>query len=128
SIASEIVRPRDLEGRTVAVNDVDSLIAMAVRAAVEADGGDPASIEFVTAPYDTMPHMLAQGHIDAAMVTEPFLSVAQEAGGRVVASPYLAFGSCTLTAVYFAMGDYAKAHPDLVRRFHAVIHAAAELA
>jgi NitT/TauT family transport system substrate-binding protein/putative hydroxymethylpyrimidine transport system substrate-binding protein len=60
----EILRPRELEGRTVGVTGLPSDDAV-LDTVVEADGGEPAAVDRVTIGFDSVA-ALAAGRVDAA--------------------------------------------------------------
>jgi NitT/TauT family transport system substrate-binding protein len=55
SAASGITTWADLSGKTVSVNSLGAAGDLTIRAAVEADGGDPSTIEFVAVASPTSP-------------------------------------------------------------------------
>ena len=58
---SKVERPADLEGKTVAVNALSSLLHVAAAGSIEADGGDPSKVTFVAMPLPDMMTALKQG-------------------------------------------------------------------
>lgn len=98
---SGITRPAQLAGRKVSVNSLGAAGDVTIMAAVEKDGGDPKKIEFVEVAFPDAPAQLAAGTIDAAWVTEPFISQLKGRGDAVVVEPYQATipGLTTLTTI-----------------------------
>ena len=74
SAGSGLESAADLAGKRVAINTLNGLGDLTIREAVEQDGGDPESVQFVELPFPDMPAALAQGNVDAVWVPEPFLS------------------------------------------------------
>ncbi len=101
SAKSGITRPAQLAGRKVSVNSLGAAGDVTIMAAVEKDGGDPTTIEFVEVAFPDAPAQLAAGNIDAAWVTEPFISQLRERGDALVVEPYQATvpGLATLTTI-----------------------------
>jgi NitT/TauT family transport system substrate-binding protein len=65
-----------------------------------------------------MPGALATGRIDAAVIAEPELSAALAKGDvRVLANCYDGIATNFLIGAWFTTGAWAKAHPDLVKKF-----------
>lgn len=114
---SDIQRPRDLEGRTVATNALNNFGEIATRNSVEVDGGDPSKVNFVEIPYPNMPAQLAAGEIDAAWTSEPFRTQILEEGGRIIATPLLDLGDDADLAHYFTSEDTLASKGDLIDRF-----------
>jgi NitT/TauT family transport system substrate-binding protein len=72
-----------LRGKTIAVNALSGL-AVLLTANVLTSYGIPASaVHFVVIPFPAMGAALAAHRVDAAFLTEPFLSAAQQAQGVV---------------------------------------------
>jgi NitT/TauT family transport system substrate-binding protein len=107
----------DLAGKKVAVNVLQNVVELAVRAsAVKADI-DPGSIEYVKLGFPEMPAALADGRVDAAFVVEPFQQVVRSQGGRPIASSLVDIAPDLSVAMYFTSKQMVADNPDLVRRF-----------
>jgi len=125
---SPIMRVRDLEGKRVAVNALNNIIDTIVREAVRADGGDPETVNFVELPFPDMPAAVSNGQVDAAYVTEPFLTVASQQGARALPSlAASAFDELGLT-FYFTSARYAESNPETVDAFTNAMLEAQDLA
>lgn len=85
---SGIERPADLTNKRVSVNSLGAAGDATIMQAVEDDGGDPSSIEFVEVGFPDAPAQLEAGNIDAAWVPDPFMSMVTGAGGNLVMHPY----------------------------------------
>ncbi|MGN6548780.1 MAG: ABC transporter substrate-binding protein [Pararhizobium sp.] len=114
---SPIQSAKDLAGRSVAVNTLKNIGDTSVRAAIRADGGDPSSVKFVELGFPDMPAAVANKRVDAAWVVEPFVTIARSQGARVVSWNFVATAPHMMIAAYFTSSQYAKAHPDIVKRF-----------
>jgi NitT/TauT family transport system substrate-binding protein len=114
--------PADLEGATIGVNTVGNLGDVVIRAALEADSVDPATLEFVEIPFPDMVAAVEAGRVDAGWVVEPFIQAADAAGLRTVLSPFAATaerlgGEGLSIASYITSEDFAQANPDVVDAF-----------
>jgi len=118
---SPIKTAKDLTGKTVAVNNLNNIGEVAVRAGVKAAGGDPKSLKYIEVPFPDMPAALADHRIEAGWMVEPFVTIARSRGDRVVDWPFVAIAPKAMIAVYFASVQYANANPDMVKRFKAAI-------
>lgn len=124
---SGITRPKDLEGRTVAVNGLGAIVHVAAAQAVVDDGGDPDEVTFVAMPFPDMMQALAQGRIDAASVVEPFATIGESQGSTVIARPYSSsFGSGETFAVMFSAGPFVEENPEVTERFVRALNRANE--
>src|ERR1700761_1641618 len=64
---------------------------------------------------------LEAGRIDAASLSEPFMTAARRSG-RALEYGFDAISKQFLLTSWCATSDWAKAHADLVARFGAIIH------
>jgi NitT/TauT family transport system substrate-binding protein len=134
---SSIKSAKDLEGHTVAVNNLKNIGEVTIRAAIEKDGGNPDKVKFVELPFPDMPGALAGGQVEAAWLVEPFFTVAKQAGNTNISSnlavtaPDLTIGTYftsqqqiakdkgladDFTAAIQESLKYAQDHPEEVRR------------
>lgn len=128
SAASGITRPAELAGRRVAVNSLGAAGDVTIMAAVEQDGGDPTTIEFVEVAFPDVPAQLEAGNIEAAWVPEPFVTQLRERGDAVVVEPYQAVipGLATLTTITLA--DSLESDAELIADFSAAMQETLEWA
>jgi NitT/TauT family transport system substrate-binding protein len=118
---SPINTAKDLTGKTVAVNNLNNIGDVSVRAGVKAAGGDPKNVKFIEVPFPDMPGALADHRIEAGWMVEPFVTIAKSRGDKVVNWPLVDIAPNVMIAVYFALAQYANANPDMVKRFKAAI-------
>jgi NitT/TauT family transport system substrate-binding protein len=111
---------KDLAGKTIGINGVGNISEFGPRAWLDQNGADSGSVKFLELPFSEMPAALAAGRIDAAWVTEPFLSSTKR-NARVLATAFDAISKQFLVGIWFASAPWAKDHPDLVNRFAAVM-------
>ena len=120
--SSSIRTPRDLVGKTVALNALKGVTEIVVRGALDKLGIDSNSVKFVVMPFPTMPAALANGQVDAVHTPEPFMSQILAAGGRVVLAPGPALGKYWPNGCYCAKEDWIRKNPGLAKRFRAAIN------
>ena len=119
--ASPIRKASDLNGKTVAVPGLGSIAEYGARTWIDKNGGDATTVKFLEVPFPIMPDALNGGRVDAAMITEPFLTVAKKTERLLAPTPFLSI------APDFAFGDWvttpqwAKDHADIVTRFGAAM-------
>ncbi|MFB8146696.1 ABC transporter substrate-binding protein [Microbacterium sp. NPDC056003] len=87
---SGITRPADLAGKKVSVNTLGAAGDLTIRKAVQDDGGDPSTIEFVEVAFPDVPAQLEAGTMDAAWAPDPFRGIIVGGGGTSVVAPYQA--------------------------------------
>jgi NitT/TauT family transport system substrate-binding protein len=120
---SPIHSAKDLEGKVVALPAVHSLGSTALSTWMDANGASSAAVKYVEIPFPAMAPALDAGRIDAAFEVEPFFGAAMK-HDRVLTDAYSSISKHFLLSVWVAETSWAKAHPDLVRRFAGVIHEA----
>jgi NitT/TauT family transport system substrate-binding protein len=118
---SPIHSAKDLAGKTVGVNALQSLGDTTVRQSVRKAGGDPSRIRFKAIPFPSMPGALQAHEVDAAWVVEPQLSGAIALGSQVVASNLVDTAPDMTVALYFTGDTTLAKDPDLVTRFTAAV-------
>jgi NitT/TauT family transport system substrate-binding protein len=109
---------KDLNGKILAGNGVKNITQIGAYAWMERNGGDPSTTKFVEMPFPEMAGALNAGRIDAAVMAEPELSASLANGSvRVLGNCYDGIAKDFLIGAWFTTGAWAKAHPDLVKRF-----------
>lgn len=119
---SAVKAMKDLEGKTLSVNQINNIVGVAVRAAMRKAGGDPDKIKLIEVPFPEMPAALGQKRVDAACVVEPFLTVARSQGATVLDWNFAEMAPTLMIAAYFTTRDYAQGHADVVQRFTAAMN------
>ncbi len=88
SPSSGIARPRDLAGKTVAVNQLDAVLQLVTSADIQKDGGDPSTTKFLALPLPAAITAVQSGRVDAATVVEPFVTIARQDRLNIISHPY----------------------------------------
>jgi NitT/TauT family transport system substrate-binding protein len=115
---SPIRTPKDLVGKTIGVSGVRNISEVASRAWLEKNGVSGDSVKFVEITFSQMGPALTAGRIDAAMAEEPsFSTIIGGDVGRVLATPYDNIAPQWIEGGYFVTLEYAKANPDVIRKF-----------
>ena len=125
---SGITRPADLAGKKVSVNTIGAAGDLTIRKAVQDDGGDPSTIEFVEVAFPDVPAQLEAGTMDAAWAPDPFRGMVVGGGGVSVVQPYQATipGLTVLTNI--TTQALLDEDPDLVAAYSAAMAEALEWA
>lgn len=119
---SAIKTMKDLEGKTMSVNQINNIGGITIRASMRKAGGDPDKIKFIEVPFPEMPAALGQARVDAAWIVEPFFTVARNQGATVLNWNFVDTAPKLQISAYFTTKDYAKNNPDVVKRFVAAIN------
>ena len=114
---------RDLIGKTVAIDVLNTIAHIGVLEWLERAGVDPDDVKFNVLPFPLMMGPLEEGTVDAAYLPEPWLTVALQLGAKRIAYPFDAVCSkvCLLT-VWVANGDVSA---NVAARFRNAIQASA---
>ncbi|MEV4310969.1 ABC transporter substrate-binding protein [Actinocrispum sp. NPDC049592] len=78
---SPIKSPKDLTGKTIATNTKNSITDLLAKSALDTAGVDSKTIKWVEFPFPDMGAKLQAGDIDAAVVLEPYVTLAQRSTG-----------------------------------------------
>jgi NitT/TauT family transport system substrate-binding protein len=114
---SDISEPNDLAGKTVAVNTLNGLGEVTVKASLEGNGVDVSGIKFLEIPFPEMTPALERGAVDAAWHTEPFISQLLAAGGRKILDPFVETMPRLTPAQYFGARQYLDENPEVEAAF-----------
>jgi NitT/TauT family transport system substrate-binding protein len=112
---------KELEGKTVSVNQINNIGGVTVRQAVRRAGGDPDQVKLIEVRFPEVPAALEQHRVDAAWVVEPFLTLARAQGATVLDWNLAATAPNVMIAAYFTTTDYVRDNPDVIKRFTAAI-------
>lgn len=125
---SGIASPKDLSGKKVSVNSLGAAGDLTIRAAIDADGGDSSTVEFIEVAFPDVKAQLDAGTIDAGWVPDPFRGMIVGEGGVSVVAPYQATipGLSVLTNI--TTQDLIDNDPDLVAAYSAAMTEALDFA
>jgi NitT/TauT family transport system substrate-binding protein len=121
-----ITDPKDLEGKTVAVNTLNNIAEVVVKAALEKKGVDPESIELSEVPFPEMEPALAKGSVDAAFSIEPFVTQSVQKGDEVLGYSYVDTESDMQVGAYAVTDKFAESDPEAVKAFQAAVKETAD--
>ncbi|MBE8525160.1 ABC transporter substrate-binding protein [Amycolatopsis sp. H6(2020)] len=119
---SSLQSAKDLAGKKIAINSLNNIGDTTVKVAVAKAGGDPAGVTFVEMPFQDMPAQLSSGKIDAAWVSEPFVTAILAQGGRVLFDSLTDTYASLQVATYFTSQQTKQQNPKLVEAFTAAIN------
>ncbi|MEU3019918.1 ABC transporter substrate-binding protein [Nocardiopsis sp. NPDC007018] len=114
---SDVTSAADLDGATVAIDNLNNIGDTSVRNSVRVAGGDPADLDFIELAFPDMPGALDNGQVDAAWVVEPFLTIALEQGATEIAGNFVDLHPELSIATYFTSDDLIGSDPDTVDAF-----------
>lgn len=120
---SPILKPSDLNGKTIAVSTLGGLDQIIACALVDKHGGDWTSLKFVEIAPAAATEAMLIGRVAAAQLEEPELS---GAGDRVrrLGDGEDAIGPRFVTTGWFGTNNWLDANKDVARRYSAAMFAA----
>lgn len=125
--ASGIERPRDLEGKKVAVNTIRQIADLFVMELVRSDGGDPKTITFLEIPFPQEGPVLIKGQVDAANLVEPFYTIyGNDPKIKFLAPLFRWVRSGVMIANYAASAKWISRHQSETKRFASAMRQATD--
>jgi NitT/TauT family transport system substrate-binding protein len=114
---SSIRRASDLNRKTVGVLTLSNMNYYGAAAWINKNGGDSKSVRWIEINESQALAGLEAGRLDAAAVSEPALDDAVRGEARLLAPMLNAVASRFLLGAFCATEEYARLHPDTVRKF-----------
>jgi NitT/TauT family transport system substrate-binding protein len=105
---SSIKSVQDLPGKTIAVNALRGLAEVVISRSLEKQGVDYHKVKLLEVPFPEMPAALAAKRVDAALLTEPFLSAVLAEGGTQIDAPSVETVPNFPNGVYVAADKYIQ--------------------
>ena len=112
-----IKEPKDLEGKTIAVNTLNNICGVTINASLEKQGVDISKLKYTEIPFPEMNAALEKGRVDGACVVEPFVSQGKAMGMTGIDPFYFNTAPNLTVATYFASKEYIAKNKDVVDRF-----------
>lgn len=126
---SGITNEAQLEGKTVAVLARNGSLEMAIAAAIEREGGDPSTVNWVALDFASAIEALKSGSIDAAGLVSPFTNEALSAGLTQIGAPVAElFGAGKVTAIWVSTPETIEKKGEAIDAFIAAQTEAANYA
>jgi NitT/TauT family transport system substrate-binding protein len=114
---SAVKTPKDLEGKTIAVNSLQNVGPLTINTALKAKGVDYRKVKYAEIPFPDALGALDAGRVDAALEVEPFVSLGKSQGATALLYPYEQTAPRLTVASYFTTKQYLAQNPDVVARF-----------
>jgi ABC-type nitrate/sulfonate/bicarbonate transport systems, periplasmic components len=116
----KITSPKDLEGATVAVNELNNIGQLFTEMALERNYGvDVSTIKWAEIALPDVNGAIASGQIDAGYSLEPFQTVAHNQGLHTVLTPGVEYGANSQIGLVLTTEQFLKANADVVKAFQA---------
>ena len=125
---STIREPKDLEGKTVSVNNLNNVGPLTISRTLEKAGADPKKVKFTEVPFPDALAALDAKRVDATFVVEPFVTAALKEGHKALFHSFEETAPDYTVATYFATQEYIEKNPEIVERFVRAINKSMEYA
>jgi NitT/TauT family transport system substrate-binding protein len=117
---SPIRTAKDLTGKKLGLTTLGSLLHLGIKAWIDKNGGDSASVQYVEIPLPEMILAVRRSRVDAVGLTEPWIS--QAAGQtRLLGAPFAAIGDQFLITAWITTRTWLQANPSAAQRFAAMV-------
>jgi NitT/TauT family transport system substrate-binding protein len=114
---SPLKTPKDLVGKTIAVAGLRNISEVAMRSWLDKNGVSSDLVKYVEIPFAEMGVALTTGRVDGVVAEEPTLTALTSKDGKLIGLPNGAIAPIWVEGGFFCTLDFAKAHPDVIKRF-----------
>jgi NitT/TauT family transport system substrate-binding protein len=113
---------KDLEGKTAVTTVLQGILQTEADAWMDKHHADPRSVKWIEARAPAQAAVIESGRDDFGAITEPFVTAAVNGGNsRVLGYIGPEVSRLLVEGGYFCTADYAKLHPDTVKKFRAAL-------
>jgi NitT/TauT family transport system substrate-binding protein len=113
---------KDLEGKTAVTTVLQGILQTEADAWMDKNGGDPKTVKWIEGPIRSEASMVEAGRVDFAAITEPFVTAALDDGNsRILGYIGPEVSRLLVEGGFFCTADYAKMHPDAVKKFRSAL-------
>lgn len=116
----------ELAGQRIAVNSLRNINDIVLGNGLEQAGLSYDAVEFVEIPFPEMAAAVERGDVAAAMIIEPFITVAEGRGLRIIGRPYTDLRPGLQIGTYLMSEQLVASSPELVASFQQAVQATAD--
>jgi NitT/TauT family transport system substrate-binding protein len=116
----------ELAGKRIAVNSLRNINDIVLGSELEKAGLSYDSVEFVEIPFPEMAPAVQRGDIAAALLIEPFITVAEGQGLKIIGRPYSDLRPGLQIGTYLMSPELVSQNPELVAKFQQAVKATAD--
>ena len=121
-------RPKDLDGKTIAVNGINNITMIPFEAWIDRSGGDSKTVKWVEVPIPAAVDAVASGKVDGATIGEPFITFGVDKGLRALYVDKNAIAPRYVLAGFMTTRAWAAKNPVVAAKFIAAIKEAGQWA
>lgn len=120
--SSPIQQPKDLAGKTIAVNALRNIEHVMLQQYLIKNGVPVESVKVVEAPFPQMEGILKGGSADAVMAIEPYISLSlKNNSARILGHPYTEFRPRNVVTSYNVRTDWLRENQETAKKFATAI-------
>jgi NitT/TauT family transport system substrate-binding protein len=120
---SDIKTAKDLEGKTIALNALGVGLDISLDAYLVRNGADYTKVKLVEVPFTEMGLALDRHSVDAAVITEPsYTLISRQTKIKMMTNVSAGIGTDYINSCWFTTREFARTHPDHIRRFVRAIY------
>ena len=123
---SPIQGPEDFEGIRMGVNALGNVNELAIRRTLEDQGMAENAISPVELPFPEILAAIGRGDVDAGILIEPFVTIGEKQGLRVVHRPWVGIKPGLQIGTMVMTEDKINEDPDVVDAFARAVKATAD--
>jgi ABC-type nitrate/sulfonate/bicarbonate transport system substrate-binding protein len=124
---SPIATAKGLNGKSIAIETLNGLAALTIKAMVDQAGGDSSTLQFVEMGGALMTDAVLTGRVPGAYLQDPFYTQ-NLSRIRSLGSPNDAVGGTYVSIVWFTTTDWLAKNKDTARKFANAIYASGQWA
>jgi len=120
---SNIANPKDLEGKTIAINTLQGILEMDMKAWAEKNSVEYSKLKVVAVPFPNMESALESKQVDVALIVEPYTTIGINNGSiRIFDARVLdAIASRLMISSWFAKESWLESNPNEAKAFRKAI-------
>jgi NitT/TauT family transport system substrate-binding protein len=120
---SDVKTAKDLEGKTVALNALGVGLDISLDAYLVKNGADYTKVKLIEVPFSEMGVALERRTVDAAVITEPsYTLISKQTRVKMLTNVSAGIGTDYVSSCWFTTREFARTHPEHVRRFVRAIY------
>lgn len=126
---SRVRSVKDMAGKRVAVTATGTISDLLTMSTLKTNGVDYKHITWVATPFPKTADVLKSGAVDAAFVTEPFITDCERRAGAVPVFDTATGATADMpTAAWGSTGDFVKKNPNTIAAFQRAMQRGTNLA
>jgi NitT/TauT family transport system substrate-binding protein len=123
---SPIQGPKDFKGIKMGVNALGNVNELAIRRTLEDEGMPEDAISPVELPFPEILAAIGRGDVDAGILIEPFVTIGEKQGLRVVYRPWVGIKPGLQIGTMVMTADKVKQNPKVADAFARAVKATAD--